>query len=81
MERFGTLFIQQMSAPTIIWCGTSILTIPTVLPKTLIDKLLEKYFFYIWDENENEIRLVTSWDTTEEDVRAFVEDVKRLSVE
>ena len=49
------------------------------MPKNLIDKLLEKYFFYIWDENENEIRLVTSWDTTEEDVRVFVEDVKRLA--
>ena len=50
------------------------------LSKQAIDKLLEKYFFYIWDENENEIRLVTSWDTTKEDVRVFVEDVKRLSV-
>ena len=33
-----------------------------------------------WDEEENEIRLVTSWDTTEEDVRNFVEDVKRVSL-
>ena len=43
------------------------------LPNNLIDKLLEKVFFYIWNEKENEIRLVTSWDTTEEDVRDFVE--------
>lgn len=50
------------------------------LPKNLIDKLLENVFFYIWNEEENEIRLVTSWDTTEEDVRNFVEDVKRVSL-
>lgn len=43
------------------------------LPKPLIDKLLEKVFFYIWDEKENEIRLVTSWDTTEEDVRELAQ--------
>jgi threonine aldolase len=50
------------------------------LPKQLTDKLLEHHFFYFWDEEENEIRLVTSWDTTEEDVRNFVEDVKRVSL-
>ncbi|MBO4654278.1 MAG: aminotransferase class I/II-fold pyridoxal phosphate-dependent enzyme [Bacteroidales bacterium] len=44
----------------------------------LADKLLQKHFFYVWDENTHEIRLVTSWDTTEEDVNLFVSDLKEL---
>ncbi|MDL2228551.1 low specificity L-threonine aldolase, partial [Odoribacter sp. OttesenSCG-928-L07] len=38
------------------------------MERTMIDKLLEKHFFYIWNESNNEIRLVTSWDTTENDI-------------
>lgn len=44
----------------------------------MIEKLLQKHFFYIWDEMTHEIRLVTSWDTTEEDVFSFVNDVKNI---
>ena len=44
----------------------------------LADKLLQKHFFYVWDENTHEIRLVTSWDTTEEDVSLFIKDLKQL---
>ena len=44
----------------------------------LAEQLLKKHFFYVWDENTHEIRLVTSWDTTEEDVMSFVQDVKVL---
>ena len=44
----------------------------------MVEQLLQKHFFYVWDENTHEIRLVTSWDTTEEDIRSFLEDVKEL---
>ena len=44
----------------------------------MVEQLLQKHFFYVWDENTHEIRLVTSWDTTEEDIRRFLEDVKEL---
>ena len=44
----------------------------------LANKLLQKHFFYVWDENTHEIRLVTSWDTTEEDVSLFIKDLKQL---
>ena len=49
-----------------------------IMPREKEDKLLEKYFFYFWDENINEIRFVTSFDTTEEDVDNFIADIKRL---
>lgn len=34
--------------------------------------------FYVWDERKCEVRLVTSWDTTEDDVRTFVEGARAL---
>ena len=34
------------------------------LPRPAIDKLLKKYFFYIWDEEKNEVRWMTSFTTT-----------------
>lgn len=51
-----------------------------ILPNWLIDKLQEKYSFYLWekvDENNSAIRLVTSWATKEEIVNSFVEDMKK----
>ena len=32
----------------------------------------ERYAFYVWDESTGEVRWVTSWDTTEEDVEGFL---------
>lgn len=46
------------------------------MPRQLIDKMLESYFFYFWDEENDEIRLVTSFDTTEEDIEAFLKKLK-----
>lgn len=43
-----------------------------VMPRDLIDKMLESYFFYFWNEEADEIRLVTSFDTTKEDVDEFI---------
>ena len=43
-----------------------------ILEKDISDKLREQYFFYDWDESRNEIRLVCSWDTTDEDIHNFV---------
>jgi threonine aldolase len=47
-----------------------------ILPKTITDKLRERYFFYDWDISRNEMRLVCSWDTTEEDVSGFIDYLK-----
>lgn len=49
------------------------------MPREEIDHMLESYFFYFWDEAKDEIRLVTSFDTTEEDIEAFIRRLKRLS--
>jgi Threonine aldolase len=51
-----------------------------ILPNWLIERLQEKYSFYLWekvDEDNSAIRLVTSWATKEEVVSTFIEDMKK----
>ena len=38
----------------------------------MIGRTLKSYFFYFWNEENNEIRLVTSFDTTEDDIDRFI---------
>ncbi|MCK5820344.1 MAG: low specificity L-threonine aldolase [Bacteroidales bacterium] len=48
------------------------------IPKKVIEPLQKAYFFYVWDEPISEVRWMTSWDTTEEDVNGFVETLAAL---
>ena len=41
------------------------------LPPAAIPKLQERYFFYVWDEEQSLVRWMCSFDTTEQDVREF----------
>ncbi|MDR1742585.1 MAG: aminotransferase class I/II-fold pyridoxal phosphate-dependent enzyme [Dysgonamonadaceae bacterium] len=50
-----------------------------ILPPLLTAKLKEQYFFYDWDESIGESRLVCSWDTSEKDVREFIDCLNNLS--
>lgn len=43
-----------------------------IIPQPAIEKLKRKYFFYVWDEGRNEVRWMTAFNTTEEDIEAFV---------
>jgi len=47
-----------------------------VIPKEYIPVLQEKYFFYVWDDAISEVRFMASFDTSEEDIRDFVQFVK-----
>ena len=47
-----------------------------ILPPERIAPLQEKFFFYVWDEQKHEVRWMTAWDTTKEDVDRFVEAVR-----
>ncbi len=44
-----------------------------VVPRECIQALQQRYFFYVWNEETNEVRWMTSFDTTPDDVEAFVE--------
>jgi threonine aldolase len=51
-----------------------------ILPNALISELEKKYSFHVWekiDSDHSAIRLVTSWATKEEQVLAFIEDMKK----
>ena len=41
------------------------------IPKHAIAPLQERYFFYVWNEEESVVRWMCSFDTTEEDIREF----------
>jgi threonine aldolase len=45
-----------------------------IMPTPLIEKLHTRYHFHVWDESLSEVRLMTSFDTKEEDIDAFVRD-------
>ncbi len=45
------------------------------IPRKAIQKIQERYFFYVWSEEESVVRWMCAFDTTEEDVRAFAEFV------
>lgn len=50
-----------------------------ILPNNVIDKLILKYGFYVWepvDADNSAIRMVTSWATPEEKVDMFINDLK-----
>jgi threonine aldolase len=49
-----------------------------ILPKRFIPQLQKKYFFYVWNEETSEARFMTSFDTTEDDIRDFVALVKKI---
>jgi len=48
------------------------------IPRAAIATLQETYEFYVWDETVDEVRWMTAWDTTPEDVDTFVADVRRV---
>jgi threonine aldolase len=48
-----------------------------VIPAKHIAALQKKYFFYVWNEAISEVRLMASFDTSEEDVRDFVAFVRK----
>lgn len=53
-----------------------------IFPNKIIENLQEKYSFLVWskiDNNTSSVRLVTSWATKEDAVKAFIEDLKNLT--
>lgn len=49
-----------------------------ILPEEIIPELQSHFYFCIWDENIHEVRLVTSFDSTKEDVDSLIEKIKEL---
>jgi threonine aldolase len=50
-----------------------------IIPEEITQELQKQFFFYIWNEQTNEVRWMTSWDTQEEDIYGFVSLLKKLT--
>lgn len=49
-----------------------------IIPRKFVPLLQKQYFFYVWNEETSEVRFMTSFDTTEEDIAKFVGLVKKI---
>jgi threonine aldolase len=50
------------------------------MPKNVFEKIVKKHYFYIWDEESYEIRLMCSFNTHKEDIDSFIEDLKKINL-
>lgn len=48
------------------------------LPGQWIPELQERFGFYVWDKAESVVRLMSSWDSREDELEAFVGCLRRL---
>lgn len=48
------------------------------IPAEIITPLQKEYFFYVWNENTNEVRWMCSFDTQKSDIYDFTEKIKQL---
>ena len=49
-----------------------------IVPKKHVPLLQKQYFFYVWNEATSEVRFMTSFDTTEDDIADFVGLVRKI---
>jgi threonine aldolase len=52
-----------------------------VLPRQLARSLQEWSFFYDWDQARQQVRWMTSWDTTRADVDSFVAGLRYFAAQ
>jgi threonine aldolase len=43
-----------------------------------IEALQSEFDFYVWDDRRGEVRWMTSWDSTEEDITQFADAIRRV---
>jgi threonine aldolase len=49
-----------------------------LMPREIIPRVQERFFFYVWNEKTSEVRLMCSFDTAEEDVRELVGVIREI---
>ena len=67
LERIPQIRITQPVESNAVFC---------TLPRERVAAVQSRFFFYVWNEETSEVRLMTSFDTTEEDVRGLVEVIR-----
>lgn len=66
--------VQKISNVRVVW-KVEANGVFVQIPKHAIEKIKAQYFFYPWIEDENIVRWMCSFDTTEDDIRDFVKVV------
>ena len=81
-NTMATILSEQLSKSGILFkTRPSCNILFPIFPNDLIDKLLDKYDFYViekYDENSSIVRLVTSWATPKDIVTQFIDDLNKL---
>ena len=67
LKSFSAIHFSQEVESNGIWA---------IIPKDLAQKMQDAHFFYPWDESKDEYRLMCSWDTTKQEIDAFIKQVK-----
>ena len=49
-----------------------------IVPPEIVTELQKRYFFYIWNAQASEVRWMTSFDTTKDEIEGFVHTLKTL---
>lgn len=49
------------------------------IPRDVYKKLVDRHFFYVWDESTWECRWMTSWDLEDSDTDAFLASLRELT--
>ena len=49
-----------------------------LVPHALIPLLQQQFFFYVWNESRGEVRWMTSFDTTEDEIYNFANLLRKL---
>jgi threonine aldolase len=68
VEKLGIKITQKVEANGVF----------AILDDDIRDQLQKAYFFYPWDENNHEVRWMTSFDTREEDIVLFCKKLEEL---
>ncbi len=77
-NRMAALLSEEISKLYPITQKTEANEVFVKMPKNKYERLLKDYFFYVWDENNDEIRFVCSFDTTREDVEGLISAIRKL---
>ncbi len=48
-----------------------------IVPEKIIEPVQNEYFFYVWIEDTNEVRWMTSYDTEESDINDFIMTIRK----
>ena len=78
-NRMAQLLYNEVSALGVkVMYPVQVNSVFVQLPAEVWHALQKEYFFYDWDEAQNVVRWMCSFDTTEDDIYAFVSALKRL---